>query len=105
MIPSVAVFAPEAAEQLAAIYRYIAANASPEVAERYTSAIISFCEGMQQFPQRGVRRDDIRPGLRITNYKKRVTIAFTIEPDRIVILGIFYAGRNYEDLLRPDQDG
>ncbi len=41
MTPSVAVFAPEAAEQLAAIYRYIAANASPGIAERYTSAIIS----------------------------------------------------------------
>ena len=98
------VFAPEAAEQLADIYRYNAANASPEIAERYTSAILSFCEGMHLFPQRGMRRDDIRPGLHITNYKKRVTIAFTVEPDRLIILGIFHAGRNYKDVLKPNPD-
>ncbi len=30
------VFTPEAQEQLAALYRYIAAAASPEIAQRYT---------------------------------------------------------------------
>lgn len=65
------VFTPEAQEQLVALYRYIAVAASPEIAERYTSAIVTFCEGFQTFPHRGTRRDDIRPGLRITNYKKR----------------------------------
>ena len=39
------VFTPEAAEQLAALYRYIAAAASPEMAERYTGAIVTFCGG------------------------------------------------------------
>ena len=38
------VFAPEAQEQLAALYRYIAAAASPEIAERYTNAIVNYCE-------------------------------------------------------------
>jgi plasmid stabilization system protein ParE len=32
------VFSPEAEEQLVALYRYIATAASPEIAERYTSA-------------------------------------------------------------------
>jgi len=36
------VFTPEAQEQLAALYRYIAAAASPETAERYTSAIVTY---------------------------------------------------------------
>lgn len=30
------IFTPEAQEQLAALYRYIAAAASPDIAERYT---------------------------------------------------------------------
>ena len=47
------VFTPEAAEQLVALYRYIAAAASPEMAERYTGAIVTFCEGLQRFPHRG----------------------------------------------------
>jgi len=49
-MPYTVVFTPEAEEQLAAIYRYIAAKASPETAERYTSAIVSYCEGMQVCP-------------------------------------------------------
>ncbi len=35
------VFTPEAEEQLAELYRYIADNASPEIAERYTGAVIA----------------------------------------------------------------
>ena len=53
------VFTPEAQEQLAALY--IAATASPEIAERYTNAIVTHCEGLQTFPHRGTRREDIRP--------------------------------------------
>jgi len=50
------VFTPEAQEQLAALYRYIAAAASPEIAQRYTSAIVSYCEGLQTFQHRGIAR-------------------------------------------------
>jgi plasmid stabilization system protein ParE len=44
------VFTPEAEEQLAALYRYIAVAASPEIATRYTSAIVTYCESLQTFP-------------------------------------------------------
>ncbi len=37
-------FTPEAQEQLLELYRYIAAAASPVIAERYTSAIITYYE-------------------------------------------------------------
>ena len=47
------VFAPEAEAQLIALYRYIAREASPEIAERYTTAIVEFCEGLDSFPNRG----------------------------------------------------
>jgi toxin ParE1/3/4 len=63
------IFAPEAQEQLTELYRYIAAATSPEVAERHTSSILTYCESLQDLPHRGTRRDDMRPGLRITNYK------------------------------------
>jgi len=98
------VFAPEAQEQLAALYRYIAAAASPEVAERYTNAIVTHCEGLQTFPLRGTRRDDIRPGLRITNYKKRAIIAFDVDAAIVSIIGVFYGGQDYETVLQADSD-
>ena len=98
------VFTPEAQEQLAALYRYIAVAASSTVAERYVSAVIAYCEGLQTFPHRGTRRDDIRPGLRITNYKKRVAIAFNVDAEQVSILGVFYGGQDYETVFKSDFD-
>ena len=57
------VFSPEAEEQLAALFRYIAGAASPDIAARYTEAIVAYCEGLSTFPHRGMIRDDVRPGL------------------------------------------
>ncbi|AVT58141.1 ParE-like toxin [Pectobacterium versatile] len=65
------VFAPEAEEQLAALYRYIARVSSPKTALSYTESIISYCESLELFPERGNQRNDIFPGLRVTNHSKR----------------------------------
>ncbi len=70
------IFTPEAEAQLIELYRYIATAASPEVAARYTNSIVAYCESLHTLPHRGIQRDDIRPGLRITSYRKRVVIAF-----------------------------
>lgn len=98
------VFTPEAADQVTALYRYIAAAASAEVAQRYTDGIVTFCEQLQKFPLRGTRRDDIRPGLRITNYRKRVAIAFEVGTDQIFIIGVFYGGQDYGAALQTGPD-
>ena len=96
------IFTPQAQEQLADLYNYIAEAASPNTAARYTDAIVSYCESLRTFPLRGNKRDDVRPGLRITNYKKRVVIAFTVDAELISIIGIFYGGRDYETILQED---
>ena len=98
------VFTPEAQEQLAALYHYIADAASPEIAERFTSAIVTYCESLATFPIRGNRRDDIRSGLRITNYKKRTVIAFDVDPEQVSIIGVFYGGQDYAAVLQIDLD-
>lgn len=95
-------FSPEALEQLAELYRYIAEAASPDVAAKYTEAIVSYCETLRTFPIRGTQRDDVRPGLRITNYKKRAVIAFDVDTEVVSIIGIFYGGQDYETVLRDD---
>ena len=51
------VFTPEAEDQLAELYRYIAKVASPAVAERYVNAIITYCESLDTFPLRGAQRN------------------------------------------------
>ena len=40
------VFTPEAEEQVTAQYVYIAKAASPDIALRYTEAVIGYCEGL-----------------------------------------------------------
>lgn len=99
-------FGPEAEDQLEALYHYIVAQASPTTAERYTSAIVSYCEGLSRFAQRGARRDDIRPGLRITNYKGRTVIAFAVDDAArtVSIIGVFYGGQDYESALGTEPE-
>ncbi|NNB51414.1 type II toxin-antitoxin system RelE/ParE family toxin [Pseudomonas fragi] len=97
-------FAPQALEQLTALYRYIASAASPQIAQRYTDAIVTHCSELQTFPHRGNLRDDIRPGLRITNYRKRAVIAFAVEAKRVYILGIYYGGQDFKSDLQSDLD-
>lgn len=100
------VFSPEAEEQLTVLYRYIAAAASPDIAARYTETVVSYCERLRTFPKRGTPRDDVRPGLRITHYKKRVVIGFDVRADLVSILGVFYGGQDYETVLQDDaEDG
>ncbi len=100
------VFAPEAEDDLVELFEYIVAQGSHAVAARYTDAIVAYCEGLATFAHRGTQRDDIRPGLRITNYRRRAVIAFSIDErtDTVAILGVYYGGRNYESELSADHD-
>jgi toxin ParE1/3/4 len=94
-------FTPEADRQLEVLYDYIAAAATPVTAELYTNAIITYCESLATFPERAPRRDDIRPGLRVTHYRGRTSIAYTVDEDAQVvwILGVYYGGQDYETSL------
>lgn len=98
------VFAPEAEDQLAALYRYIASASSTDIADRFTEAIVQFCESLSTFPRRGNKRDDVRTGLRVTHYRKRVIIAFVVDADLVSILGVFYGGQDYESILQEDAE-
>lgn len=50
-----------------------------------------------------MRRDDIRPGLRITNYKKRAVIAFEVDAEVVSVIGVYYGGQDYESVLLWEQ--
>ena len=99
----IVVFTTEAKAQLVELYGYIAAEVSPEIAARFTDDIVTYCESLSTFPARGNRRDDIRPGLRIISYRKRVAIAFLVDKDRVNIIGVFYGGQDYEAALLEEE--
>jgi toxin ParE1/3/4 len=90
------VYSPEAEAQLLALFSQIALAASPEIAARYTDAIVEQCESLNAFPMRGMQRDDLHPGLRIFGFRKRVSIAFEVTGDLVIIAGIFYGGQDLQ---------
>lgn len=100
------VFAPEAGDQLEALFLFIAEHSSPLVAQRYTDAVLATCEGLALFPHRGVARDDIRPGLRLTHHKGRTVIAYAVDDTArtVSIVGVFYGGQDHEGALSEGWD-
>jgi toxin ParE1/3/4 len=87
------IFAPEASDDLESLLVYLIEKAGPDIARRYVANIEEFCLGLTRFPQRGLARDDLRSGLRITGFKRKASIAFTVEDQTVYILRIFHAGR------------
>lgn len=85
-----------AERDLGEIHAFISREAAPAVARGYLARILNYLEGFDVFPERGALRDDIRPGLRIFGFERRVSVAFIVEEDDIVILRILYAGRQFE---------
>jgi len=58
------IYTPEAEAQLLALYHYLAIEASPATAARFTDAIVERCEALCDFPERGAPRFGVRRGLR-----------------------------------------
>jgi toxin ParE1/3/4 len=88
------VFHASAEAELEQLYDDIAGRASPAVAWDFVVGIRDHCLGLSSFPQRGTERVEIMPGLRIVGYRRAVSIVFTVDGERVLILGIFYAGRS-----------
>jgi toxin ParE1/3/4 len=92
------VFRADAVADLTALYDYIAEQSSPETG--YIRRIQETCMGLATFPERGRRRDDIYPGLRVIGFERRVSIAFRVLKTRVEIVTIAYGGRDFEGELR-----
>lgn len=90
------VFSPEAEDDLIRLFDFICIRADLTTARNYVVRIESFCMGLDLASERGTIRDDVRTGLRVVGFERRLTIAFTVEKDRVIILKVFTAGQNWE---------
>ena len=95
------VLSPEAVGDLIGLYEYIAADSGPARAIAYVARIEDYCARFDLAAERGTRRDDIRPGLRIVGFEWRVTIAFHVDATTVTIDRILYGGREIEGVLAP----
>lgn len=104
-MPHRVIYQPKAEDDLQKIITYIIERSgSAETAYQYVDRIKVFCDSFVTFPRRGTKRDDFRPGLRITNFERRVTIAFTVVNEIIFIARIFYAGRDVDQYFYEPPD-
>ncbi len=88
------IFTPEAIQQLTDLDDYLADAGVPD--NEFVPSIVGYCESLATFPMRGRSRSDLRPGLRVIGYKRRVAIAYIVATDTVTIAGVFYGGQDYE---------
>ena len=93
-------FTVSAERQLDRLHPYIADRAGEGAADGYLDRIVRFCQGLRTFPLRGKARDDLLPGLRTVGFERRVTIAFMVTTDAVLIEGFFYGGQDFEANFR-----
>jgi toxin ParE1/3/4 len=100
-------FHPRAKRELEELYDYVADQGGPQQAANFVGKIRDYCLGFSIFPERGIRRDDIEPGVRVVGYRRRVSIVFSVTNTEVWILGIYYGGRsldmsNLDDEAEPE---
>jgi toxin ParE1/3/4 len=95
-------FSARALEDLRNIGLWIGEHASDRIADRYLRRLRSYCESFDIFPERGTRRNDLRPGVRTIGFERRVTVAFAVFEKEVLILRLFYSGRDIERAFREE---
>lgn len=100
-------YTPEAQQQLNELDDWITKAASADIARRFVSAILEHIDGILAFPLAGRARDDVRPGMRATTFRKRTLVAYEVDESSnelvIDILGVFHGGQDWEAALGEDQ--
>jgi len=88
----------QAIADLEALYDHIAQD-SPDRAIAFIRRIRERCERLSEMPRAGRTRDDLRIGLRLVAFERRVVIAYALREDRLDILRVLYRGRDVDALL------
>lgn len=95
-------FLTDAEEDLNNLFDFIADQSGAVTAYKYVGRIEAFCLKLADFPNRGLSRDDLAPGLRTTSFERRALIAYRIDGNNVLIVRVFAAGRDYEGELSDD---
>ncbi|ESQ85482.1 hypothetical protein ABAC460_23630 [Asticcacaulis sp. AC460] len=99
-------YSRRAIQHLQNLHDFIANQGSPLAAVSFVGSIFEYCDQFGTFPQRGTARDDLRPDMRVVGFQRRATILFRIDDaaKRVVILGVYYGGQDYEAVIKSDAD-
>lgn len=92
------VYRPLARDDLKAIYDWLDKEAGPAVAWELIEAIEERCDTLALLPGRGTPRPEIAEGVRSIPFRRRGVIAYRVDPEEVVIIGIMYGGRDLSAL-------
>lgn len=93
------IYGPRVQGDLLNLYRYIAEAASPSIAAAYLERLDRHLKGYDLFGERGSRRDDIRPKLRIVGFERRTAVLFEVSDEEVIFLRILYGGQDLDAAL------
>lgn len=98
-------YRPLAATDLEQIYDFIAED-SPARSLMFVRQIRQRCESLAEMPEQAPSRDDLGPGVRLLTFNRRAMVAYRVERGEVLILRVFYAGRDYQAAVldEPDAD-
>jgi toxin ParE1/3/4 len=78
---------------LAEIWVYLAAEASPDIANAFVESIAKAFEPVRHHPHSGAARDAFSPDLRVT-FHRRYAIYYRALADRLVIIRVLHGARD-----------
>lgn len=93
------VFRPTAIADLDRLYDYIADQSGTAVAGSCVDRIEAACLALEHLPNRGVRRDDIRRGMRIVGFERRAVIVLRVTQTQVIIQRVVYGGQDLSRVL------
>jgi toxin ParE1/3/4 len=97
-------FADEALDDLGRIFAELLPVAGERIARGFVGRLEAACLSLAAFPERGSRREHVRPGLRMIGYRRQATIAFAVSEAEVLILRVFRRGADTEALLATSND-
>ena len=92
------VWRPLAVEDLEGIHDFIAAD-HRERAASFVTTIRERAAVLREHPELGPARAELGEGIRLLPMLRRVVVAYRVAGDAIVIVRVFYGGRDYRALL------
>lgn len=91
---------PRAAADYERIFNWLVDTASPLAALNTVTRLEERASQLNLASERGMRRDDLAPGLRIIALGDRAICAVRISDHEVMVARIFYGGEDWEAALR-----
>ena len=91
------VFRDEAEADLVALYSHIAeASGSFETAFNFVERLRNVCFKLEDFPEIGAARDEVKKGLGILALERKTVITYFVTGNDVVVSNIFHGDRDWE---------